>query len=170
MNIHSMVSALPWFGAVQGLSLYGAIGMTVNQEYGMPQSGLIVLGTENVATNWGSISDSFDDGTFLAGFHRFFWKMDEKPGYFMVFVGGSTKKQASNDPHDFIHIPGQGIENTKEKKPWNVAAYVYQEFWQAEGNSKRKAYFFTGGTAGPDNPQFAQYNFFANVEMFGLME
>ena len=26
-----------------------------------------------------------------------------------------------------------------------------------------------GGTAGPDNPQFAQYNFFANVEGFGLI-
>ena len=27
-----------------------------------------------------------------------------------------------------------------------------------------------GGTVGPDNPQFAQWNFFANVEVFGLNE
>jgi hypothetical protein len=27
-----------------------------------------------------------------------------------------------------------------------------------------------GGTVGPDNPQFAQYNFFASVEAFGLIE
>lgn len=167
MNTSSLVSAVPWFGAVAGLSLYGAIGMAVNQEYGMPQTGVMAFGTENVSTNWGSVSDSFDDGAFLAGFHRFFWKMDEKTGYFMVFAGGSTKEQASNDPSDWVHIPGQGIETTKEKKPWAVAAYVYQEFWHAPGNADRKAYFFTGGTAGPDNPAFAQYNFFANLEVFG---
>jgi porin len=168
-NVNSMVSALPWFGAIRGLSLYGGMGITINQEYKMAQSGLIFAGTKNVSTSW-DISDSFDDGVFLAGFHRFFWKMDDKPGYFMVFVGGSTKEQVSNDPHDFILIPGQGIKNTKRKKPWDIALYVYQDFWRAEGDPNRKATFFMGATVGPDNPQFAQWNFFANVEAFGPMK
>ena len=169
-NINAMVSALPWFGAVRGLSLYGGLGITINQEYKMPQSGLLFTGTQNESTSWGSISDAFDDGFWLAGFHRFFWKMDDNPGYFMVFAGYSTADQASNDPHDFVVIPGQGIVSTKEKNPWDVALYVYQVFWQAKGDPKRKANFVIGGTVGPDDPQFAQWNFFANVEAFGPMK
>lgn len=169
-NINSGVSALPWFGAVRGLSLYGTVGVTVNQDYGMPESGIIALGTENVSTTNGQLADSFKDGVFLAAFHRFLWRMDEKPGYFMVFVGGSTRDQKSNDPHDFFFVPGQGIENDKEKNPWNVALYFHQEFWQAKGDSGRRAYFKIGGTAGPDNPQFSQYNAFAHVELLGLMD
>jgi carbohydrate-selective porin OprB len=169
-NVNGMVTALPWFGAVQGLSLYGAIGVTINQKYKMPQSGLIVLGTENESTSWGSLGNAFDEGTWLAGFHRFFWELDDKMGYFMVFGGYSTREQGSNDPHDFVVIPGQGIEDTKEKNPWDIAAYLYQEFWQAEGNPDRKATFVIGGTAGPDNPQFAQYHLFAAVEGYGLFE
>ena len=50
--------------------------------------------------------------------------------------------------HDFVRIPGQGIENTREHKPWDIAAYVYQDFWQAKGNPERKMTFFTGGDLG----------------------
>ena len=170
MNVNALSSNMPWFGSVQGLSLYGAIGVTINPKYKMAESGLVVAGTENVSTSWGSLSDSFDDGVFLAGFHRFFWDMDDKTGYFMVFVGGSTKEQASNDPHDFVVIPGQGIESTDSKKPWDVALYVYQDIWQAEGNPDRKTTLFLGGTLGPDNPQFAQWNAFGTIETFGLFE
>jgi porin len=168
-NVNSMVSALPWFGAVRGLSLYGGIGVTINQKHKIPQSGILFTGTQNESTSMGSISDAFDEGVWLAGFHRFIWDMDDKMGYFMVFAGGSTADQASNDPHDFVFIPGQGIEDTDEDKPWDIALYLYQDFWQAEGDPNRKANFMIGGTVGPDNPQFAQWNFFANVEAFGLM-
>ena len=147
-NVNSMVTALPWFGAVQGLSLYGGIGVTINQRYKQIQSGLLVLGTENESTSWGSLGNAFDEGTWLAGFHRFFWELDDKMGYFMVFGGYSTKEQGSNDPHDFVVIPGQGIENTKEKNPWDIAAYLYQEFWQAEGNPDRKATLSSVGLRG----------------------
>jgi carbohydrate-binding DOMON domain-containing protein len=68
--------------------------------------------------------------------------MDGKMGYFMVFVGSSTMEQASNDPHDFIATPGQGVESTAQEKPWDVALYIYQDFWQAEGDPNRKATFF----------------------------
>jgi hypothetical protein len=171
-NVNSMVSALPWFGAVRGLSLYGGMALTINQKYKTAESGFIFTGTENVSTSMSrsDISDSFDDGVFLAAFHRFFWELDDKMGYFMAFVGGSTADQASNDPHDFVFIPGQGIESTKEKKPWDVALYLYQDFWRAKGDPNRKANFMIGGTVGPDNPQFAQWNFFANIEAFGLMK
>jgi porin len=167
-NINSTVTALPWFGAVQGLSLYGAVGVTINKEFMLPENGIVVTGTENVSTSWGSLSDSFDD-VWLAAFHRFYWKMDDKMGYFMVFGGYSTKEQDSNDRLDFIDIPGQGIESTEQKNPWDIAFYLHQDFWQAEGDPKRKATFMMGGTMGPDNPQFAQYNVFANVETYGLM-
>jgi porin len=170
MGVNSMVSALPWFGAVRGLSLYGGWFVTINTEFMSPESGFLFTGTQNVATSWGSISDSFDEGVWMAGFHRFFWKMDDKPGYLMIFGGYSTAEQASNDPHDFIFIPGQGIENTEKKNPWDIALYLYQEVWQAEGDANRKANVLIGGTAGPDNPQFAQWNLFAHVEVWGLKE
>jgi porin len=169
LNVNALVTALPWFGAVAGLSLYGGAALTINEKYKAPESGFVVTGTQNVSTSW-DISDSFDDGVWLAGFHRFFWEMDDKMGYFMVFVGGSTKEQASNDPHDFIRKPGQGIVSTAEKKPWDIGLYLYQEFWQAADDPNRKATLFVGGTVGPDNPQFAEWNIFGSLEAFGLME
>jgi porin len=167
-NINSTVTALPWFGAVRGLSLYGAVAVTINEEFKMVESGFLVTGTENVSTSWSSLSDSFDD-VWMAAFHRFYWKMDDKMGYFMVFGGYSTREQPSNEKHDFIVIPGEGIESTEEENPWDIAFYLYQDFWQAEGDSDRKANFMIGGTVGPENPQFAQYHLFANVETYGLM-
>ena len=164
-----MVSAMPWFGAVRGLALYGGELVTINEEYKMAQNGFLFTGTENVATSWGSISDSFEYGPWMAGFHRFFWKMDDNTGYFMVFVGGSTAAQANNDPLDYVDIPGQGIPNTDQKKPWDIALYLYQDIWHAKGDPNRKANIMIGGTLGPGNPQFAQWNFFANIEAFGLM-
>jgi porin len=167
-NVNSLVTALPWFGAVQGLSMFGGGVMTINQEYEAIESGFLFTGTKNVSTSW-DFSGSFEEGVWLAGWHRFFWKLGDKPGNFLVFVGGSTRNQASNDPNDIVVIPGQGIVDTERKKPWDIAAYVYQVFWQAQGNPDRKPTFFIGGTGGPDNPQFAQWNIFAAVEAFGLM-
>jgi len=168
-NVNALVSALPWFGAVDGLSLNGGWLATINQEYQMGQSAILVTGTENVTTTTGSLSDSFDDGVWIAAFHRFFYKLDDKPGYFMVFGGVSTRDQASNQRNDFIFKPGQGIESTKQQKPWDIALYLSQVFWQAEGDSNRNATILIGGTAGPDDPQFAQYNFFTAVETKGPM-
>jgi porin len=170
MNANGQVSALPWFGSIQGLSLYGGYLMTINTEYKTAESGFLAVGTENVSTSWGSLSSSFDEGTFLGGFHRFFWgDVDDKMGYFMVFAGGSTRDQASNDPHDYVDIPGQGIENTTTHKPWDIALYVYQDIWRDADNPNRKANVMIGGSLYEDNPQFAQYNIFGNVEAFGLM-
>ena len=168
-NVNGLVSALPWFGAVNGLSLYGGWLATVNKEYQIGDNGILVTGTENVTTSWSSLSDSFDDGVWIAAFHRFLYKLDDKPGYIMIFGGFSTRDQPSNDPHDFAIIPGQGIVDTEEEKPWDIAAYLYQVFWQAEGDPTRKAAILIGGTAGPDDPQVAQYNFFTSVEASGPM-
>jgi porin len=170
-NTNSQVSTLPWLGAVQGLSLYGAIGATINQEHQIIQSGIVLTGTENVSTRPVG-KGSGGSGTWIAAFHRFLWKTDGDghEGYFMIFAGGSTRDQPSNDPHDFVFVPGEGIEDEDEEKPWDVALYLYQDFWQAKGDPKRKANFMIGGTAGPDNPQYVQYNLFANVEVFGLMD
>jgi porin len=147
--------------------LYGGYLATVNEKYQIGETGFVLTGTENVSDSWGSLHDSFDEGVWLAAFHRFFWKLEDKTGYFMVFAAGSTRDQASNDPRDWTVIPGQGIESTKEDKPWDIAAYIYQVFWQAEDDPNRKAAILLGGTAGPDDPQFAQYNFIAAVEAYG---
>jgi porin len=169
-NVNSLVSALPWFGAVNGLSLYGGWLATINKEYQIGQSAILVTGTENVTTNtMGDISDSFDD-VWVAAFHRFLYTVDNKPGYFMIFGGFSTRDQTSLDPNDFVFKPGQGIESTEDKKPWNIALYLNQVLWQAEGDPSRKTTLLIGGTAGPDNPQFAQYNALAAVETYGLFE
>ena len=168
MNVNALVSALPWFGAVNGLSLYGGWLASLNEEYGMGQSAFLFTGTQNVTTSWTN-TDSFDDGAWLAAFHRFFWKLDDKMGYFMIFAGGSTREQSSNEPHDHIIIPGEGIVSTDQKKPWDIAGYLYQVFWQAKDDPNRKATILIGGTGGPDNPQFAQWNFFTAVEAYGPM-
>ena len=168
-NVNALVSALPWFGAVNGLSLYGGWLASFNEDYQMGESAILVTGTQNVTTSWSSDPGSFEDGVWIAAFHRFFWKLDEKPGYFMIFAGGSTRKQSSNDPHDHILIPGQGIVSTDQKQPWDIAAYVYQVLWQAKDDPNRKATILMGGTGGPDNPQFSQWNFFTAVEAYGPM-
>jgi porin len=169
LNVNALVTALPWFGAVRGLSLYGGWLASINEEYQIGQSGLLVLGTDNVTTKW-DISDSFKHGVWLAAFHRFLWKLDDKPGYFMVFAGGSTRDQVSVDSLDFVFKPGVGVTVTAdEKKPWDIAVYVSQVFWQAEKDPDRKATILIGGTVGPDDPQFAQYHFFTSLEAYGPM-
>jgi porin len=168
-NINALVTALPWFGAVNGLGLYGGMFATINQEYGMVESGFLFTGTENNSASWNSVQDSFDDGVWMAGWHRFLWKLEDKPGYFLVFAAGSTREQPSNDPRDVILIPGVGLVDTDEEKPWDIAMYAYQVFWQAENDPNRKATIFIGGTVGPDNPQFAQYHVFAAIEAHGPM-
>ena len=139
-NVNALVSALPWFGAVNGLSLYGGWLATINKEYQMGQSAILVTGTKNVTTEWSSVSDSFDDGAWMAAFHRFLYKLDDKPGYFMVFGGFSTRDQPSNDPHDFVIIPGQGIEDTDEKKPWDIAALSQPGLLAGEGRPQSEGH------------------------------
>jgi hypothetical protein len=170
-NVNALVSALPWFGAVEGLSLYGAYGVTINEEYQSAESGLLVTGTQGVSDNWNSLQDSFDDGVWIAAFQRLFWKLEDKPGYIMIFAAGSTRDQPSNDPRDWTVIPGAppAITSTKEDKPWDIALYLSQVLWQAEDDPSRKATILLGGTVGPDDPQFAQYNFFTSVEAYGPM-
>lgn len=170
MNVNGMFPVLPLFGPIQGLSLFGGMGVSINPKYGMAQTGFLVTGTENVTTTW-DFGGSFDQGVFLVGFHNFFWgNPKEKIGYVTILGYGSTKEQASNDPHDFIPIPGQGIVSTASKKPWGVLGTVNQEFWHAAGNPNRKANFVIGGSGGSDNPQFAQWSAFGNVEARGLIE
>jgi porin len=168
-NVHSLVTALPWFGAVNGLSLYGGWLASINEEHQIGESAILVTGTENVTTSWNSIHDSFSDGVWIAAFHRFLYRLDDKPGYFMVFGGVSTRDQASNERRDFAFLPGEGVVSTEKKKPWDIALYLSQVFWQAEGDPDRKATILIGGTVGPDNPQFAQYSFFTAVEAYGPM-
>ena len=174
MSANSMIPVLPWLGAVQGLSLYGGSVTTINTEHKAPETGFFVTGTENESQSLGSVSDAFDKGVWMGGFHRLFWKLGDKgdkPGYFMVLATGSTRNQKSNNPNDIVFVPGQGVVNTNQsKKPWDVSLFVYQEFWQAVGNPDRKTTIMLGGTMGPGNPQFAQYSFFANLETFGLMK
>jgi hypothetical protein len=132
------------------------------------ESGFLFTGTENVSTSWSTDPGSFEEGVWIAAFHRFFWRLEDKPGYFMVFAGGSTREQTSNDPHDIINIPGVGL-STEQKRPWDIAGYLSQVLWQAEDDPSRKATLLIGGTGGPDNPQFAQWHVFAAVEAFGPM-
>ena len=169
-NTNALVTALPWFGAVTGLSLYGGWLAAINKEKQIGQSAVLALSTRDASTSWPSISSSFDDGVWIAAFHRFLYDIGNKPGYFMVFGGASTRDQPTNDSRDFMIVPGEGIESTDEKKPWNIALYLNQVLWKADQNSNRRVEMLAGGTVGPDNPQFAQYNLFTNVEAFGLFD
>jgi porin len=167
MNANSFLSVLPW-GRWLTLSQYGAAGWTIKD--GMPSTGVIVVGQENVTDDWGSWDDSFGDGVGILAFHRFLFKIDDKPGYLYIGGGGSTKDYPSLDPVDWTVIPGEGLVDTEEKKAWGVAAYWYQDFWRKEGNDKRFAHFFVGGSVADNNPSFSNYDVFAAVQAFGLSD
>ncbi len=165
MNANSVMSILSW-GRWLTLSQYGAAGWTI--KHGMPSSGFIVAGHDNTTTTW-DVNDSFSDGVGIMLFHRFVYNT-EKLGYVYVGAGGSTKDYVSTDPVDWTVHPGEGAVSTDEKKPWDVAVYLYQVLWQASGDKDRRVQLFAGGSVGDDNPSFADWDIFASLQSFGLFE
>ncbi len=165
-NVSSLVSALPWFRFVN-LSMWGGGGWTIKD--GQIQGGAFAYGQKNVSTDTSTTSESFSDGVGFAGFWRFFYKIGDKPGSATFFAGGSTKGYRSLDPTSWSFIPGEGLSSDNKKKPWDVALYLQQVFWQAKNDDKRNAQIFTGGTWGNDDPNFSHWNIFANIEAFGPM-
>jgi porin len=163
-NANSMLSISPWMRWIN-LSMYGAAAWTIKD--GLAQTGVMVIGQENLTTGWGSWDDSFGDGPGVLLFHRFMFEIDDKPGYVYVGGGGSFKDYASTDRQDWLEIPGEGLVDSKKKKPWGVAVYWSQVFWQAPGNDKRFAQFFLGGAVGDDNPSFSDWDLYASVQAFG---
>lgn len=165
MNANSIMSILSW-GRWLTLSQYGAAAWTIEPKFGA-QTGILLTGGDNVTTTWDT-SDSFNGGTGILTFHRFIHEIDGKPGYVFIGVGGSTEEYASLDPTDWTDFPGEGAVDSKEKKPWEIAVYLYQIVWQAENNDKRFTQVFTGGSFGDDNPSFSDWDVFASVQTFGL--
>jgi porin len=166
-NVNALVTALPWFRYIN-LSMWGGGAWTLTDK-GQIQAGLLVLGTENVTTKW-EFWDSFKDGPGFFGFYRFFYDVGDKPGYLMLCAGGSSKKYTSLDETDWFEVPGEGLDVDRKHHTYDFAAYVYQVFWQADGDDKRRAQFLMGGTVGDDNPNWSNWNIFASVEAFGLMK
>ena len=168
-NLNSSVTALPWLRYIN-LSEYGGGFFTVNKERGV-ESGFIFLGEENVSASlFPNISDSFDEGVGMLAFYRFFYQIDDShPGFLALFAGGSTKKYNSLDEHDWLDLPGEGLVDTKQEMPWDVAIYWQQDIWQAPGDSKRHTYVMIGGTYGNHNPNFSDWNIFVDVEAFGVI-
>ena len=166
MNVNSLVTALPWFRWVT-LSMWGGGAWTTNKE-GQVTGGVLALGQANVSDTWHGWNDSFGDGVGLFGFYRYFYKLSDKPGYLLGAAGTSTKKFGSTDSTDITFLPGAGLSDDKTKHPWDFAAYLYQVFWQADGDAKRYANVFIGGTIADDNPSFSNANLFMNIEAHGL--
>ena len=48
----------------------------------------MVIGQENLTTDWGSWDDSFGDGAGILLFHRFMFEIDDKPGYDIAIIPG----------------------------------------------------------------------------------
>ena len=162
MNANSMMSILSW-GRWLTLSQYGVAGWTYAHD--LPSTGFIIAGHDTTTTTW-DVNDSFSDGVGVMVFHRFVYNT-EKLGYVYVGGGGSTKDYVSTDPVDWTILPGVGIESDKEDNPWDLAVYVYQEFWHHADDKNRRAHFFVGGTVGDDNPSFSDWDVFANFQAFG---
>ena len=164
-GLNSLAAGLPWFRFVP-LSMWGGGVWTVKSE-GL-EAGFFAFGAENVTDTWHGWNDSFNDGVGLMGFYRFFYDLGHKPGSVALFAGGSTKKYPSLDEASFVVVPGEGLVDTESKHPWDVALYLHQVFWQADGNPKRQAHVFMGGTVADDNPSFSNLSLFMNIEAFGL--
>ncbi len=162
-NVNALAAGWPWLRHVN-LSIWGAGGMLVAKE-GI-QGAIVAYGQENVATSW-DFKDSFDDGVGLLGVWRFFWDIDEKPGSVLFAGGGATKKYPSLDPTDWSFIPGEGLVNDEQGKPWTAAVYLYQEFWHGAGDEGRKAYLYTAASFADKNPSFVRWNVMTTVEALG---
>ena len=163
LNANSFMSILPWARWLN-LSQFGAALWTL--EEGLPITGMMVVGQTNTTDNW-NVRKSFEDGVGLMIFHRFTFKIMDKPGYLYLAPGMSTKHYGSLDPHDWIDLPGAGLTDTRRKLPWSFAAYWYQVFWQAEGDDNRFAEFFIGGSVADKNPSFVRWDVYAQVQAWG---
>jgi porin len=146
--------------------MYGAGAWTVVEE-GV-QAGLIAYGQDGVATKW-SFDGSFDDGVGILGLYRFFWNLDDKPGSLLVAGGGSTKDYASLDPNDWTILPGEGLVDGDDGKPWSASVYLYQEFWHGAGDDGRKAWIYMAGGMADQDPSFVRWNISGTVEAMGLL-
>ena len=166
MNVNALVTALPWFRWVN-LSMWGG-AFEVLAKDGQVQGGLLALGTENVTRTW-DVSDSFSDGVGGLAFWRFFYELDDKPGYVMFVFGGSTKEFASLDRSDWLVVPGEGLSDTEMKRPIDGAMYLSQVFWRADGDPKRNAWVLIGGTLADNDPSFSNFNVFIAIEATGPM-
>jgi porin len=166
MNVHALVTALPWFRFVN-LSEWGGGAMVTNDK-GQIQSGVLLLGQENVSTTW-DLGPSFDQGIGLFGFHKFFWELSDKPGYVLLGAGGATRDYPSLAVSDWLDVPGNGPVDTATGNPWDIAGYISQTLWQDHCNKARRIQFLIGGTIADDNPSFSNWNAFSHVEAFGLM-
>jgi porin len=164
-NVNALAAGWPWLRHVN-LVMYGAGGWLVAKE-GI-QGALVAYGQDSVATEW-NIDDSFNDGVGILGLWRFFWDIDDKPGSVLFAGGGASKHYSSLDPHDLSFIPGEGLVDDSQKKPWSAAVYVYQEFWHGAGDDGRKAYLYMAGSLADKNPSFVRWNVSATVEALGLL-
>jgi len=163
MNANSMMSILSW-GRWLTLSQYGMAAWTY--EGGLPSTGFIIAGHDNVTTTWDT-SDSFSDGVGIMVFHRFQFSLGDHPGYVYMGGGGSTKKYNSLDPVDWTFVPGEGPVDTDKKKPWDFATYWKQEFWHHKDDKDRQAFTFVGASVGDDNPSFSDWDVFATFQATG---
>jgi porin len=163
MNVNALATAMPWFRFVN-LSQWGGGAWAVKD--GMPYYGVIVIGQENTSTN-SNWSSSWDDGVGLVGFFRQSFKLDDKDGYALFVIGGSTREYNSLDPTDWDVIPGEGLGDTETHKPIDFAAYWYQVLWQ--GSNKSDVHMLIGGTVADDNPSFSDATCFGSLEAFGVL-
>jgi porin len=167
LNVHALVSALPWFRFVN-LSEWGAGFWTYDKNAGgQIQHGFLAFGLSNATDNW-DVSRQFEDGVGFLGWLRFFHEIGGKPGWVAVYVGGSTKGYNSLDPSDWLLIPGVGPIDTDEGQPWDVAPYVSQVLWQDRCNKARRINMVVGGTIADNNPSFSNWNVFSKLEGYGL--
>jgi carbohydrate-selective porin OprB len=162
-NTNATVSAMPWFRWLT-LSMYGMAVWTLKD--GMPSTGIGLLGENLVSTTW-DIDGSFDDGVGLVAFQRFTYQMAGKPGYVLIFGGGSTKDYPSLAPSDWLNIPPAPPVDAVTHRPWGVAAYWHQVLWQNADDKTRHAQITLGGSVADDNPSYSNSNFFAAFEVVG---
>jgi len=163
MNVNALATAMPWFRFVN-LSQWGGGAWTL--ENNMPQAGLIVLGQANTTTTW-STKGAFSDGTGALAFYRHSYKLNNKDGYLLGVLGGSTKDFQSLDPINWDVIPGEGLVDSKKKNPKDAALYMYQVLWQGAG--KEDVHLLIGGTIADDNPSFSDWSAFASLEAYGVL-
>jgi porin len=141
--------ATPAFLRTTNLSINGA-GMLAMKGQQI-QSGVLVYDTNNSSTTAG-LSNLFDKGAVILGYHRFFTEYGGLPGSHGFLGNYSTREYTSVDPSSWTIIPGQGLTPGEETGSWALSYILDQTLWVDCCNENRNLRLYSQWALVDGNP------------------
>jgi porin len=126
----------------------------------LPEGGVLVFDTQNVATTSG-FDDMFDNGANILGFWRFFTDLNGLPGSHMFGGIWSTGEFVSFDPTGFVFVPGQGLVVDRVGGAFTLLYVLEQTLWMDCCNKDRNVVLLSQW--GLADPETSPVSWSANV-------